>query len=92
MGEKARPKPARLAEKLLEIRVRLGLSQNELIRQLGLKLTQNRISDYELGKGEPPLPLILRYARLAGISTDMLIDDELDLPAKLPAKPKHHRH
>jgi transcriptional regulator with XRE-family HTH domain len=92
MGEKARPKPARLAEKLLQIRVRLGLSQNELIRQLGLELTQNRISDYELGKGEPPLPLILRYARLAGISTDVLIDDELDLPAKLPAKPKHSRH
>jgi transcriptional regulator with XRE-family HTH domain len=92
MGEKARPKPARLAEKLLQIRMRLGLSQNELIRQLGLELTQNRISDYELGKGEPPLPLILRYARLAGISTDVLIDDELDLPAKLPAKPKHSRH
>ena len=89
MGEKPRPKPDRLAEKLLQIRVRLGLSQNELIRKLGVELTQNRVSDYELGKGEPPLPLILRYARLAGISTDVLIDDELELPAKLPAKPKH---
>ena len=89
MGEKARQKPARLAEKLLAIREGLGLSQNELIRRLGVELAQNRVSDYELGKGEPTLPLILRYARLAGISTDVLIDDEMDLPAKLPAKPKH---
>ena len=39
-------------------------------------------------KREPLLPVLLAYARLAGVSTDVLIDDELDLPAKLPAKPK----
>jgi transcriptional regulator with XRE-family HTH domain len=89
MGAKARPKPKRLARKLAEIRLGLGLSQNELIKALGVKLKQNRISDYEQGIGEPPLPLLLQYARLVGISTDVLIDDELDLPAKLPAKPKH---
>ena len=89
MGVKARQRPARLAEKLLQIRVGLGLSQNELIRRLGVELSQNRISDYELGNGEPSLLLLLRYARLAGVSTDVLIDDELDLPAKLPAKAKH---
>jgi transcriptional regulator with XRE-family HTH domain len=88
MGEKARPKPERLAEKLLQIRVRLGLSQNGLIKRLEVELTQNRISDYETGKGEPPLPILLRYAQAANISTDVLIDDKLDLPAKLPAKPK----
>lgn len=92
MGGKPRPKPARLAEKLLRIRTLLGLSQNELIKRLGVDLTQNRISDYELDMGEPPLPVLLLYARLAGISTDVLIDDELDLPAKLPAKPKHTRY
>ena len=86
MGQKARPKPARLAEKLLQVRLALGLSQNELINRLGAELSQNRVSDYERGEGEPPLPLLLRYARLVGISTDVLIDDELDLPDKLPAK------
>jgi hypothetical protein len=30
----------------------------------------------------------LMYARLAGLSTDLLIDDEYDLPEKLPAIPK----
>ena len=83
MGSKARPKPARLAEKLVQIRLSLGLSQNEIIRKLGLDLSQNRISDYELDKGEPPLPLLLLYARAVKISTDVLIDDEIDLPIRL---------
>lgn len=88
MARGARLKPERLSEKLIQIRTGLGLSQNELIRRLDVDLTQNRISEYETGTGEPPLPILLRYARLAGISTDVLIDDELDLPARLPAKPK----
>lgn len=89
MGERARQRPERLAEKLLQVRVALGLSQNELIRRLGVELTQNRISDYELGRGEPPLPLLLRYARVAGVCLERLVDDELDLPDKLPGKSHH---
>jgi transcriptional regulator with XRE-family HTH domain len=88
MARGARQKPERLAEKLIQIRMALGLSQNELIRSLDVDLTQNRISEYETGKGEPPLRILLKYARLVGISTDVLIDDELDLPTKLPAKRK----
>lgn len=86
MARGARLKPKHLAEKLVQIRTGLGLSQNELIRRLGADLTQNRISEYETGKGEPPLPILLLYARAAGVSTDVLIDDELDLPAKLPKR------
>lgn len=89
MGERARPKPERLAEKLLQVRLALGLSQNELIRRLDVDISQNRVSDYELGKGEPPLPLLLRYARLAGVCLERLVDDDLDLPARLPAKSQH---
>jgi transcriptional regulator with XRE-family HTH domain len=89
VGEKARQRPERLAEKLLQIRSALGLSQNELINRLGVELSQNRVSDYELGKGEPPLPLLLRYARLAGVCLERLVDDELDLPARLPGKSRH---
>ena len=85
MGTKARHKPERLAEKLLQIRAALGLSQNEMIRRLGVEsiIKQNAVSEYELGKREPPLRILLQYARLVGISTDVLIDDDLDLPAKL---------
>jgi len=82
MGRYHRQKPEKLAKKLLQIRNKLGLSQNELIRYLGLEneITQSRISGYELGTREPSLPTILKYARAVGISTDVLIDDEMELP------------
>jgi transcriptional regulator with XRE-family HTH domain len=91
MGRASKRKPARLAEKLLQIRLALGLSQNELIRRLELndELMQASISGYELGTRIPPLPVLLRYAEVAGVCTDVLINDKLDLPDKLPAKPKH---
>lgn len=91
MGAKPRHKPERLAEKLLKVRIGLGLSQNELISRLGVGdfLTQNRISDYELGKGEPPLIILLEYARAANVIADVLIDDELDLPERLPSRTRH---
>lgn len=91
MARASRPRPARLPGKLLGIRLALGLSQNEmLVRLVTGKQTRGAISGYELGTIEPPLPTLLSYARLAGISTDVLIDDELDLPAKLPAKAKRN--
>jgi transcriptional regulator with XRE-family HTH domain len=90
MGGAARIRPERLAEKLLQIRLALGLSQTEMLKRLGFegRITYHRISNYERGTGEPPLPILLQYARLAGVSTDVLIDDELDLIAKLPARRK----
>lgn len=91
MGVKARQKPKRLAEKLLQIRLALGLSQSELVRRLHLEdtISYKKISDYERGEREPTLLILLEYARAANISTDVLIDDKLDLPKRLPAKPKH---
>ena len=93
MGTRARHKPGRLAEKLVQIRAALGLSQNEMIRRMGAEeiIKQNSISEYELGKREPPLRILLAYARVANVSTDVLIDDELDLPARLPGKPRYTR-
>lgn len=90
MGQSPRPVPARLAEKLLLIREGLRLSQNELIHHFGLgdELTQARVSAYERGVREPPLHVLLRYARAANVSAEALIDNELDLPKKLPASPK----
>ena len=88
MGAAARVKPERLAEKLLQIRVSLGLSQSELLRRLELEdaISYKKISDYERGEREPSLLILLQYARVANVSTDVLIDDKLDLPAKLPAR------
>src|SRR5215475_13572429 len=85
MGKNSRPKPERLAEKLKQIRVALGLSQSEMHRRLGLEdeVDYTNISKYEIGRNEPPLPILLKYSRLAGIHLEDLVDDELDLP-KLP--------
>lgn len=90
MGRATREKSVRLAEKLLQIRLALGLSQTGMLEQLGIgkKGYRNYISDFENGKREPPLPVLLRYARLVGVSTDVLIDDEMDLPKRLAARPK----
>lgn len=91
MGRAARLRSARLAEKLRHIRNALGLSQNELIKQLGFDgmLYQSNVSGFESGEREPPLPILLKYAQLAGVCLDTLANDDLDLPVKLPAKAKH---
>lgn len=90
MGRASRPKPARLAEKLRQIRISLGLSQNEMLRHLGLdeELFQGSISGYELGTREPPLAVLLQYARAVNVYVEVLIDEELDLPQDIPAKVK----
>ena len=87
----ARPRPKRLAEKLLQIRNTLGLSQTEMWRRLGVEdeISFKRISKYELDQNEPPLFILLQYARVAGVHMEALVDDELDLPEKLPATAKH---
>ena len=87
----ARPRPKRLAEKLLHIRNALGLSQTELWRRLGVEdeIPFKRISKYELDHNEPSLFVLLQYARIAGVHVEALIDDELDLPEKLPGPVKY---
>src|ERR1700694_3212739 len=89
MGKSPRSKPARLTENRLKSRPSLGLSQNQIIRRLGLseELYQASISGYELGTREPPLPILLKYAEVAGVCMDVLINDKLDLPKKLPSVP-----
>jgi transcriptional regulator with XRE-family HTH domain len=94
MGRASRRRQERLAEKLLQIRVALDLSQSQLLEHLGLtdSLYRTNISSYERGEREPPLFALLSYARVAGVCVDVLIDAELDLPAKLPSRPKRsHR-
>jgi transcriptional regulator with XRE-family HTH domain len=87
----ARSRPQRLAEKLLQIRNALGLSQTELWKRLGVEdeISYKRVSDYELDKSEPTLMILLQYARAAGVHMEALVDDELNLPEKLPGPVKY---
>jgi transcriptional regulator with XRE-family HTH domain len=87
-----RPKKSkRLGEKLVQIRTALGLSQSEMLRRLNFddSIPYTRISDYELSKRVPPLPCVLEYARAARVHLEDLVDDELDLPAKLPGNVRY---
>ncbi len=83
MGRARRPTPKRLATKLWEIRDKLGLTQQEMFDYLGNTGTQlyvGHIDGYEKGRREPPLQVLLRYARVAGVTMESLVDDELNLP------------
>lgn len=74
----ARPRPKHLAKKLLQIRQKLGLSQPQLAKRLGINDYSN-ISKYELDKNEPPLAVLLAYSRASGIPLANMIDDDLTL-------------
>jgi transcriptional regulator with XRE-family HTH domain len=93
MGKSSRTKPHRLAEKLLQIRKALALSQDDMVRSLGLigEIDRNYVSKFERGTHEPNLLILLQYARVAGVCVDVLIDDQQNLPARLPVTPVHRR-
>jgi transcriptional regulator with XRE-family HTH domain len=90
MGKASRQKPIYLAEKILKIRNALGLSQSEMLTRLEIsdEAYRNYISDFENGKREPPLPGLLRYAKIANVWLDVIVDDDLALPDRLPTSKK----
>jgi DNA-binding XRE family transcriptional regulator len=57
------------------------MSQGEMVKQLGVQdlVHYTNISKYELDKNEPPLAIVLAYARLVGIPVEQIIDDEIEL-------------
>jgi transcriptional regulator with XRE-family HTH domain len=75
----ARNRPRRLAEKLLQIREALGLSQREMAERLGNYRTHHHISKYERGKSIPFIEVVLAYARVANVTMNQIVDDKLDL-------------
>ncbi|HMF57200.1 MAG TPA: helix-turn-helix transcriptional regulator [Pyrinomonadaceae bacterium] len=91
MGTYPRLRQKRLAGKLRQIRDSLELSQSEILKRLGVEelIDAYRISEFETGKREPPLRILLEYARVANVWADVLIDDELDLPERMPSPKKH---
>jgi transcriptional regulator with XRE-family HTH domain len=86
-----RPQPDRLAEKLCQIRNRLGYTLEEMAQALSQvkKSPPNKshIHRFEAGIREPSLLVLLEYSRIAGVSLETLVDDELEMPMKLAKKP-----
>jgi transcriptional regulator with XRE-family HTH domain len=80
MNRRAMPK--KLGKKMKQIRLRLGMSQREIVEALNYTATPLRasqISQYEQGQREPTMMLVLAYARLAKVSVESLIDDKMKL-------------
>lgn len=90
MGKQIRKRPDCLPEKLFEIRRKLGLSQSEMVRRMGLtdEIERDYISKFERGTLEPTLWVLLQYARAANIYVEVLIDNDIALPERLPASVK----
>ena len=91
MGRAHRPRPVRLAGKLRQVRAALGLTQQQMFERLGnagTSLYRGHVGEYETGRRVPPLPVLLQYARAAGVYVDVLIDDDLELPDHLPLMPE----
>jgi transcriptional regulator with XRE-family HTH domain len=87
MGRSYRPRVERLGPKLREIRRQLDITLDQMIVRLDcprMRLHAASISLYESGQREPPLKVLLQYARAAGLTVELLIDDDLDLPERLP--------
>jgi hypothetical protein len=54
-----------------------------MVKALAVKdepLRPASISGYELGQREPPLLVLLRYARLGGCTMEQLVDDKIRWP------------
>lgn len=91
MAYRRRYRPLRLAGKLRQIRESIGVSQSELARRLNVGINTPRLSEYENGTREPGLITLLAYAYLVGISTDDLIDDSVNLPARIQIRRRRKR-
>lgn len=97
MGRSQRPRPTRLAAKLQQIRIGLGLTQQQMLERLkagdeASSLLVGHISDFELNRRVPSLPLLLQYSKLAGVCLNVLADDKLDLPKTIGKASRPEKH
>lgn len=80
----SRQQPKKLAAKLRHIRRSLGLTQQQMVERLkaerkALKVYPGNISRFEQGLREPTLLVLLAYAKTAGVTIDVLVDDGVSL-------------
>jgi transcriptional regulator with XRE-family HTH domain len=73
--------PNKLGPKLREIRKHKGWTLDQMAETLGKTgvSKRTRVYEWEIGIRQPDLGSLLIYAKLIGVSTDVLIDDNVDL-------------
>ena len=65
-----------LADKIIELRKKAGLSQEELAEQLGV--SRQSVSKWEGAQSTPDLARIIRLSQIFGVSTDYLLKEEME--------------
>lgn len=78
----ARPQPRQLAAKLRQIRRQLKLTQKQMadvVKHKRSPVYPVHVSEFERGRREPSLLVLLRYACAAKVTVEQLIDDDLSL-------------
>ncbi len=71
-----------LGEKIYQLRKRNGLSQEELASKL--TVSRQAISKWELGVTTPDTENVVQLSKLFGVSTDYLLDDDLQSDEDAP--------
>lgn len=65
-----------LADKIIELRKKSGMSQEELAEKLGV--SRQSVSKWEMAQSTPDLNRILKISEVFGVTTDYLLKDEID--------------
>ena len=68
-----------LADKIIDLRKKAGLSQDELAEQMGV--SRQSVSKWEGAQSIPDLNKILKLSEIFGVSTDYLLKDDFEKPA-----------
>ena len=76
-------------KKLMALRKKRGMSQEELADQLGV--SRQAVSRWELGATLPDAPNLLKLSDLFGVSIDYLLHDEYEAESDLPPVKEVHR-
>ena len=78
-----------LCEKLIDLRRKAGLSQEQMAQQLDV--SRQAVSKWETGESLPDTNKLLAIGRLLGVTVDYLLDDEQTDPAPTSAGPRKSR-
>ena len=69
-----------LPKKLIAVRLKLGLTQTQMAKRIGLSVSPAHVAEFESGFTEPDLSIILAYSEIAGVHMEVFANDNLELP------------